>query len=168
MKIKDITEVGLLLAIGFMLHSFFPPVLLGMKPDFTLAMLFAVIIIKRDFKLAILAGLATGIFTALTTGFPGGQVANMVDKIVTTSLVTLVVLQVRSTSLFFVGAVNCIGTIVSGAIFLGTAAIFFGLPGSLFVLMLTVVLPAALVNTVAGTILFSAVTQSKRMLHQMR
>lgn len=168
MKIKDITEVGLLLAIGFMLHTICPPVFLGMKPDFTLAMLFAVIILKRDFKLALMAGLATGIFTALTTGFPGGQLANMVDKIVTTTLVTLVVLRLRSTSLFFVGVINCVGTVLSGIVFLGTAAIFFGLPGPIFALMATVVLPAAVVNTVAGTLLYSAIVQSKRLLHQSR
>lgn len=168
MKIKDITEVGLLLAIGFMLHTVCPPVFLGMKPDFTLAMLFAVIVLKRDFKLALMAGLATGIFTALTTGFPGGQVANMVDKIVTTSLITLVVLQLRSTNLFFVGTINCTGTILSGAVFLGTAAIVVGLPGPMIALMTTVVLPAAVVNTVAGTLLYSAIVQSKRLLHQSR
>ncbi len=167
MKIKDLTEVGLLLAIGFVLHSLCPPILLGMKPDFSLAMLFSIILLKRDFKLALIAGLATGIFTALTTGFPGGQIANLVDKTLTTTLIVVIIntLNIRK-NIILVGLVNGIGTIISGLIFLTTAAIIIGLPGPMMTLILTVVLPAALINTFAGTILFTTIVQSKKFIEQ--
>lgn len=166
MKIKSMTEIGILLAIGFVLHSFFPPIWLGMKPDFSLAMLFAVMIIKRDVKLALMAGFATGVFTAMTTGFPGGQVANIVDKTLTTLIIMIPLLRIRSNHLAFVGIVNFAGTILSGTIFLGTAALVSGLPGPMLILMATVVLPAAFINSVTGTILYSAILQSKQMLQR--
>lgn len=167
MKIKDVTEVGLLLAVGFVLHSIFPPILFGMKPDFTLAMLFAIILLKGDFKLALLAGVTTGVFTALTTAFPGGQIANLVDKTLVTLILTPIVVHFQlfqQTPPILVGVVNFVGTLLSGVIFLGTAATLFGLPGSIITLILTVVLPAAIINTLAGVILFSAILQSKQYI----
>lgn len=164
MKLKDMTEVGILLAIGFVLHSVFPPILFGMKPDFSLAMLFAILLIKRDLKLAIMAGVVTGVFTAMTTGFPGGQVANLVDKFLTTLMIAIPMLKVQKQNVVLAGIVNAIGTVISGAIFLSTAALVAGLPGSMMVLMVSVVLPAAVVNTLAGTVLYSAILQSKRMI----
>jgi thiamine transporter ThiT len=164
MRLKDMTEVGILLAIGFVLHSVFPPILFGMKPDFSLAMLFAIILIKRDLKLAILAGLVTGVFTAMTTGFPGGQVANLVDKLLTTLIIAIPMVKVQKHNATMAGIVNAIGTVISGTIFLTVAGVVAGLPGSMMVLMLSVVLPAAIVNTLTGTILYSAILQSKRML----
>ncbi|MFW5891570.1 MAG: tryptophan transporter, partial [bacterium] len=83
MSTKDLAQAALLLAVGFILHAFFPPMVMGMKPDFALAMMFILLIIKRDFKLGFLVAVSTGIFTALTTGFPGGQIANIVDKTLT-------------------------------------------------------------------------------------
>ena len=53
-----------------------------MKPDFLLSMLFVALYIENSPKNAVIAGLLAGIFSALTTGFPGGQVANMADKMV--------------------------------------------------------------------------------------
>lgn len=164
MRLKDMTEVGILLAIGFVLHSVFPPILFGMKPDFSLAMLFAIILIKRDLKLAVMAGLVTGAFTAMTTGFPGGQVANLADKFLTTLIITIPILKIQRRNTIVAGLVNAVGTVISGTIFLAVAAIVAGLPGSMLVLMVSVVLPAAVVNTLAGTVLYSAILQSKRMI----
>lgn len=169
MKIKDFAEVGLLLAIGFVLHTIFPPILFGMKPDFTLSMLFAIILLKGDFKLALLAGVTTGAFTALTTTFPGGQIANLVDKTLVTLILTPMILHFnlsQQTRPLIVGLINFLGTLLSGVIFLSTAASLFGLPGSMIALILTVVLPAAIINTLAGVILFSAIVQSKQFVSQ--
>ncbi|AZR74217.1 tryptophan transporter [Anoxybacter fermentans] len=168
MKIKTLTEISLLLAIGFVLHTLFPPIIFGMKPDFSLAMLFSIIIIKRDFKLALIAGLITGIFTALTTSFPGGQIANIVDKIITTIIMTVIILKMNRENFILVGLFNFIGTIISGVTFLGTAAIIFGLPGPMLTLILTVVLPTALINTLTGIILYSSIVQSKRLIRQTK
>src|SRR6056297_2892333 len=159
MNTKDLVQASLLVAIGFILHAVFPPLVMGMKPDFSLAMMFIVIIIKRDFKLGFLVAIATGIFTALTTGFPGGQVANMVDKLLTFMIVyplipIIVKLPSRKLS---TGIITAFGTLLSGVIFLGTAALLVGLPGPFTVLFSTVVIPAAVVNTVTAVIVFSVV-----------
>lgn len=166
MKLRNFVEVSLLLAVGFILHSLFPPILFGMKPDFSLAMLFIIILIKRDLKLALLAGIITGIFTALTTGFPGGQMANIVDKILTTLIMTTIILKTDGDGPIYVGVINGIGTLISGIIFLGTAAILFGLPGPITALILTVVLPAAAINIFTGILLYSSVVKSKELIGQ--
>ena len=156
---KDLAQSALLVAIGFILHAFFPPIVMGMKPDFALAMMFILLIIKQDFKLGFLVAVSTGIFTALTTGFPGGQVANMVDKLLTFMIVyplipIIVKLPSRKLS---TGIITAFGTLLSGGIFLGTAALLVGLPGPFTILFSTVVIPAAVVNTITAVIVFSVV-----------
>jgi hypothetical protein len=159
MSTKDLAQAALLVAVGFILHAFFPPMVMGMKPDFALAMMFILLIIKRDFKLGFLVALSTGIFTALTTGFPGGQIANIVDKLLTFLIVyPLIPLVINLMShRVTAGIITGVGTIISGIIFLGTAALIVGLPGPFAVLFTTVVLPAAAVNTVTAVIVFSVV-----------
>jgi len=159
MKTKDIVQASLLVAIGFILHAVFPPLLLGMKPDFSLAMMFIVLIIKRDFKLGFLVALATGIFTALTTGFPGGQVANIVDKMLTFFIVFAILGPVMSkfSNKIGVAIITLIGTLISGAVFLGTAALLFGLPGPFTALFYTIVIPASIINAITGVIIFSSI-----------
>ncbi|SFL79032.1 tryptophan transporter [Halanaerobium salsuginis] len=159
MRTKDLAQAALLVAIGFILHAFFPPIVLGMKPDFALAMMFILLIIKQDFKLGFLVAVVTGIFTALTTGFPGGQIANMIDKLVTFLIIyPLIPLILRLNSKkVAVGIITAFGTILSGTIFLGSAAFIVGLPGPFAVLFTTVVLPAAVINTVTAVIVFSVV-----------
>lgn len=166
MSVKDLAEAGLLVAVGFILHAFFPPIVLGMKPDFSLAMMFIVLIVKKDMKLGFLVALATGIFTAMTTGFPGGQVANIVDKLITYLLVSGIIFLIidRLDNKVGVGIVTAVGTLISGAIFLGTAALVAGLPGPFTVLFTTVVIPAAVVNTITGTIIYVAYYYSKKQL----
>ena len=59
-----------------------------MQPDMSLIMLFAIMIInKGDYKTSLVCGIVTGIFTALTTKFPGGQLPNIIDKIIAVNLV---------------------------------------------------------------------------------
>jgi len=159
MNTKDLVQASLLVAIGFILHAVFPPLLLGMKPDFSLAMMFIVIIIKRDFKLGFLVAIATGIFTALTTGFPGGQVANMVDKMATFLIVFAMLgpIMNRFNNKIGVSIITLIGTLISGGVFLGTAALLFGLPGPFTVLFYTIVIPASLINAFTAVIIFSSI-----------
>jgi len=123
-----------------------------MKPDFSLIMLFIVIMVIPDKRVMVVAGLATAIITALTTSFPNGQIANIVDKIVTTAVVMgLSALLPRQVLVVGVGA---IGTLVSGLVFLGTAALLSGLPASFASLVAAVVLPAAGINTIALLVLY--------------
>ena len=143
---------GLLVGLGLVLHGDFPGVFAGMKPDFSLIMLFIVIMVIPDKRVMVVAGLATAIITALTTSFPNGQIANIVDKIVTTAVVMgLSALLPRQVLVVGVGA---IGTLVSGLVFLGTAALLSGLPASFASLVAAVVLPAAGINTIALLVLY--------------
>lgn len=162
-EIRDLAEAALLVGIGFILHAFFPAIVLGMKPDFSLAMMFIVLIVKRDLKLGFLVALATGIFTALTTTFPGGQYANIIDKLVTFVAVSGII-KLLADSLdnrIGVGIVTAVGTIISGAVFLGSAALITGLPGPFSILFYTVVLPAAVINAVTSVVLYIAFTYSR-------
>ena len=91
MNIREMAQISLLLAIGFILHALTPGYGAGMKPDLLLAMLFIIILLKRDFKAALLAGTVAGIIAALTTTFPGGQIPNIIDKVVSSIFVYLLV-----------------------------------------------------------------------------
>ncbi|HOJ46812.1 MAG TPA: tryptophan transporter, partial [Bacillota bacterium] len=82
-KTRDLALAGLMIAAGVVLHSF-PPIIGGMKPDFSLIMLILYALLRRDKKVTLAAGLATGVITAITTGFPGGQIPNVIDKTLTT------------------------------------------------------------------------------------
>jgi hypothetical protein len=165
MRVKDLTQSALLVGIGFILHAIFPPIVMGMKPDFSLAMMFIVLIIKKDFKLGFLVAIATGIFTALTTGFPGGQIPNIVDKLLTWLIVSALIYLLGeriSNKKFFVSLITVIGTLISGGVFLGSAALIVGLPGPFSILYSTVVIPAAVINTITALIIYISIEYSIR------
>lgn len=153
---------SLLLAIGFILHQIAPPIFFGMKPDLSLTMVFIIIILNEDYKTTLMTGIIAGILAALTTSFPGGQPANVIDKIITSNVIYLVLLPFRNrlSNQIKVIVFTCIGTILSGTAFLTSASILVGLPQSFSALFIAVVLPAALVNTVAAPILFNAIQLS--------
>lgn len=159
-------RVALLMAIGLILHYVVPPIVLGMKPDLLLSMLFIVLLMETDVKLALEAGVIGGILTALTTGFPGGQIPNIIDKILTTFFVLGLVglLRGRVNDKLLVVLVPVLGTLVSGAIFLGSALLLVGLPGPFKILFTSVVLPATLVNTIAVVVLYPLVLMSERVV----
>ncbi|MGI6149784.1 MAG: tryptophan transporter [Limnochordia bacterium] len=152
MRVGDLVLAGLLVGLGLILHGVFPGVFAGMKPDFSLIMLFIILMIIPDRRIALVAGLATAVITALTTSFPNGQIANIVDKIVTT-VVVMGLTALLPKQILVVG-VGAIGTLVSGVVFLGTAAWLSGLPASFASLMAAVVLPAAGINTIALLVLY--------------
>lgn len=162
MNIKKFVLNSLLLAIGALLHQITPPLVLGMKPDFSLVMLFIVILFNEDFKSCITAGLAIGIFSALTTGFPAGQLPNIIDKIITTTIVyfSIRIINGRVKEQLLMTIIIAIGTLVSGIVFLSSAAFIAGLPGSFNVLLVSIVLPAVLLNTVVGMALYNTVRVS--------
>ncbi|SDZ35536.1 Tryptophan transporter TrpP [Proteiniborus ethanoligenes] len=159
MNMKKFVLNSLLLAIGALLHQITPPLVLGMKPDFSLVMLFIVILYNEDFKSCITAGLVIGIFSALTTGFPAGQLPNIIDKIITTTIVyfSMRAFAGKAKEQILMMIIIALGTLISGIVFLSSAAFIAGLPGSFNVLLVTIVLPAALINTVVGMVLYNAV-----------
>ncbi|MCQ6267031.1 tryptophan transporter [Fictibacillus sp. WQ 8-8] len=156
MKTKSLALTGVLLALGYVLHAIMPPFFLGMRPDMMLTMLFLTIIMFPSLSNVIVAALATGVITAITTTFPGGQIANLVDKPITALVFLGLFLLVSRFKLNALTAaiLTFAGTIVSGSIFLGTALLVAGLPGTFLSIFLAVVLPTAAVNCVVMFVLY--------------
>ena len=151
---KQLVTNALLLAVGFILHAVTPVLGLQMQPDFSLITLVLVITLnKNNFGSCIAAGIATGIFSGVTSKFPMGLIPNIIDKIITTIVVYLLIRLLDKTVLSSkVKAVvtNAVGTLISGTVFLVSALLLVGLPAPFTVLFVTVVVPAVVVNTIAG------------------
>lgn len=166
---------ALLLAIGAILHQVTPVLGLPMQPDFALSMLFVIMIINNnDYKTNIIAAIITGIFTALTTKFPGGQLPNIIDKLVTVNIMYLVLLFLNKT-LDLIKLNNLkenllvlisfpLGTLISGSTFLLSAKYISGLPADFSILFITVVIPALLINTIGGFIIYQTITISLKRI----
>ena len=154
---KQLVTNSLLLAVGFLLHYVTPAIGLPMQIDFSLITLVLVINLnKNKFGTCVASGVATGIFSGLTTKFPFGLVPNILDKIVTAIAVYLLLKLLDKTALHNkIKAVitNAVGTLVSGVVFLVSALLLTGLPAPFSLLFTTVVIPATIVNTIAGFII---------------
>ena len=154
---KQIVFNALLLAVGFILHAVTPTLGLPMQIDFSLITLILVINLnKNSFSTCIAAGIATGIFSGITTKFPMGMIPNILDKITTAIFVYLLIKLLDKTALnskIKAIVVNAVATLVSGIIFLVSALLLVGLPAPFGVLFVTVVIPATIVNTIAGFII---------------
>ncbi|MGL4739905.1 MAG: tryptophan transporter [Sarcina sp.] len=170
---KKLVMNALLLGIGAMLHQITPALGLPMQPDFALAMLFIIIILNDgEYKTTLVAGLVTGIFTAMTTKFPGGQIPNMIDKIITLHIVYVLVfimnkfmknMERKKKRLLQSIIILPLGTLVSGTVFLVSALLIVALPAPFIALFTTVVLPAILINLIAGIVLFRIVERSLKV-----
>ena len=154
---KQLVTNSLLLAVGFLLHYVTPAIGLPMQIDFSLITLVLIINLnKNSFSTCLASGVATGIFSGITTKFPMGMIPNIVDKIVTTIAVYLLIKLLDKTALHSkikTIVVNAVGTLVSGTVFLSSALLLVGLPAPISVLFVTVVIPATIVNTIAGFII---------------
>ena len=157
MRTKQLVTNSLLLAIGFLLHYITPTLGLPMQIDFSLITMILVINLnKNNFGSCIASGIATGIFSGITSKFPMGLIPNIIDKIVTTVAVYLLIKLLDKTSLqskIKTVVVNVAGTLISGTVFLVSALLLVGLPTPFSVLFITVVIPAIVVNTIAGFII---------------
>lgn len=164
MNIRKLTTNGLLLAIGALLHQITPAIFFGMKPDFSLIMLFVILMFNEDYKTCISAGIIAGILAAATTTFPGGQIPNVIDKIITTNIMFFAIKLVGNSINKQVKMIltTLIGTFISGTVFLTSALIIAGLPASFEILLLSVVLPACVVNTIMGMIVFNSLNIAMR------
>lgn len=165
--IKRMTTNGILIAIGAILHQITPPIpLFGipMQPDLSLVMLFTIMIYNREYKTDLVCGIAVGIFAALTTkmGAPG-QIANVVDKFITTNIMFFVItgLRDRMNVNKLIAVILPIGTAISGTLFVSVAVLVGGIKAGAFMGMIaTVVLPAAVINTVLGFVLFKIIEKT--------
>ena len=169
---KKIALNSLLLAIGLLLHQLTPVIGLPIQPDITLIMLFEIMIINReDYKTSLICGIVTGIFTALTTKFPGGQLPNIIDKTITTNIIYLVMFllyklqfikkySVKIQNIIVLTIILPIGTLISGVTFLASALVIVGLPGNFETLFLIAVVPAIFINLVCGIFLNKLINMS--------
>ena len=157
MKTKQLVINSLLLSVGFLLHYITPTLGIPMQIDFSLITMILVINLnKNNLGSCIASGIVTGIFSGITTKFPLGFVPNLIDKIVTTVAAYLLIRLLDKTTLsskIKSIAVNAVGTLVSGVVFLGSALILVGLPASFGLLFVTVVIPAVVINTIVGCLL---------------
>ena len=173
---KKMVINALLLAIGAILHQITPALGLPMQPDFALAMLFIIMIINNnDYKITLISAIITGIFTALTTKFPGGQLQNIIDNLVTANIMFLVITLINKMCDFIkitnklqsnilVLLTFPIGTLVSGVTFLISAQLIVGLPANFSMLFITIVIPAVLINTIGGFILYHVISLSLKRI----
>ena len=155
---KNIT-IALLLAIGYIMHQIVPGTIGNMKFDLMLSFIFVALFISRDFKSAILTALLGGFITALTTTFPGGQIPNIIDKLVT--CISVYVMMRLTENLKFkqaaTGIIAFAGTIISGTTFLYSALLLAGLPAPFMVLFVGIVLPTAVTNIFVTLVVYNTV-----------
>ncbi|TJX67667.1 tryptophan transporter [Soehngenia saccharolytica] len=163
MNLRKMVLTSIFLAIGLILHQAMPPILFGMKPDLMLCMMFIVLYLNRkDYKMTILIGIVAGLFSAFSTTFPFGQIPNIVDKIITANIIFLLfkVMDSKVKDQIQIIIASIIGTFVSGIVFLSTALFLAGLPGPFSALVIGVVLPAVLLNTLMCVFLYNIVIAS--------
>jgi hypothetical protein len=153
MKTKTLALTSVLIALGYVLHTVIPPLFFGMKPDLLLVMMFLAIILAPTKQNVIVASMAAGVISALTTGMPGGQIANLVEKPITAFIFLGLFLLAKKVKINAVSAVllTVVGTIISGTIFLIVAMLVAGLPGSLLSFIGMIVLPT---SAISGLIMF--------------
>ena len=157
MKIQNMITTSLLLAMGFVLHSIVPAIF-GMKFDLMLTFMFIAIILQPTFKNTLLTGLLTGILTAMTTTFPGGQLPNLIEKIITALIVygLIIMMQKIKSNNLKATVIGCVGTLFSGMLFLSIALVIVGLPAPLSVLVMSIVIPTAVTNGFLTLIVYRA------------
>ncbi|SHG66597.1 tryptophan transporter [Ornithinibacillus halophilus] len=162
MNTRVLVILSLLLGIGAVLHYVIPGFVYGMKPDMLLSMMFLGIILFPKAKYVVLVSIAGGIISALTTTTPGGQIANLIDKPITGILffALLLIIKEKVNPNISAGVLTAIGTMISGSVFLTVALFFLGLmEGTFLALFVSVVLPAAALNTVLMVIVYPIVQQ---------
>ncbi|MCM3567895.1 tryptophan transporter [Neobacillus mesonae] len=155
MNTKNLVILALLAGIGVVLHTVMPS-FFGIKPDMMLAMMFLGIVLIPEIKSVLLLAIVTGVLSGLTTGFPGGQIPNIIDKPITALVFfgLFLALNKYRNSVISVAVLTAVGTLVSGTVFLTAAYFIVGLPSSFAVLFAAGVLPAIAINAVVMVIVF--------------
>ncbi|MEK4487071.1 tryptophan transporter [Psychrobacillus sp. FSL H8-0484] len=161
MNTKNLVLMSLLIGVGAVLYIIIPGINGGMKPDFMLTMMFIGILLFPNVKSVFLLGISTGVISGLFSTFPGGFVPNVIDKSVTAFVFFgLVLLLNRFANKIPVAvALTCVGTLVSGTVFLSTAIFVFGAGEAFGELFTLVVLPAIAINGVAFFIIYPIIGQ---------
>ncbi|MFB5088743.1 tryptophan transporter [Psychrobacillus sp. PGGUH221] len=156
MNTKNLVLMSLLVGVGAVLYIVIPGFNGGMKPDFMLTMMFIGILLFPEIKSVFLLGISTGIISGLFSTFPGGFIPNVIDKSVTAfvffGLVLLINKYVKKLPVAIV--LTCIGTLISGVVFLSSAIFLIGADVPFMGLLVAVVLPAVAINAVAFFIIY--------------
>ena len=156
--------ISLLLAMGLIFSQITPPFLGGMRFDFLLSFMFVSLILIRDLKSALLTGILGGLLSASVTTFPGGQIPNILEKIVVSlyifGLLKLFKNELNIGKLVFL---SITGTFISGFLFLTFAQLIVGLPASLISLLIAVVLPTTLINGIGTVFLFGLIEKTMKI-----
>jgi len=157
MHTRTLVILSLLVGIGTILHAIVPPILFGMKPDMSLAMMFLGIMMFPKLQYVMLVATVTGFISALTTSFPLGQILNIIEKPIT-GLIFFALFLLMGNLLqqhLRVAILTAIGTMISGSLFLLIAFLIASIDLEVgFIYLLTVnVIPASIVNTIAVTII---------------
>ena len=165
--------LSLLIGIGAALHMIMPPIIFGVTPDLSLVMMILGILLFPKVPYVLLVSIATGIISALTTGFPGGQIANLIEKPITAFIILglVKVLEKAMSKGKLAPTLTAIGTLISGGIFLFIPVVLMGLGGDagFSVLYVSVVLPTALLNTVLMSVVYPIIqniTKRTKMSNQ--
>ena len=166
MKTKKMIINAILIALGVILHVRAPSIGLPAQPDFALAMLFIIMLLNKDYKTTLFSGIILGIFTALTTKTPGGQLPNILDKFITCNVMYFVLNLLREKVSKNTQAIILMGfgTVLSGIVFLSSLALISGIEGSIFVPIVAIVLPTAAINLIFGLVIYRIV---ERVLKQI-
>lgn len=165
MNTKKMVLNSILIAIGIILHVIGPAFGLPAQPDFALAMLFIIILINKDYKTTLFSGIIIGIFTALTTKSPGGQLPNIIDKLITCNVMYLIMIPLRKKlSDNLQGIILFIlGTLLSGTIYLTSLALISGVKEGIVAAIFAVVIPTAIINAIIGMIIYKIVRRAIKL-----
>lgn len=161
MNLRVLIILSLLVGIGAVLHTVAPPILFGMRPDMLPAMMFLGIMLFPRLQYVLLLSIVTGVVSAITTTFPGGQIGNIIDKPLTglVFLALFLLLKNHVNKNILAPILTAIGTIVSGVIFLSIGLFVVGVDvgAGFMALLTTVVLPATVANTVLMIVVYPIV-----------
>lgn len=148
---KRISYMSILLALGLVLNLIVQVFSIqGMKVDFVVVMLCLSLLLAESYEETLLAGLAFGLLTALTTTFPNGQIANIIDKF----MIALILYTIKNifhlslthkTHVFMFGL---IATLLSGSIFLAVALTLSQSLNMFSFLFVTIVIPSTIGNCI--------------------
>lgn len=161
MKTKTMITNAILIAIGIVLHQITPALGLTIQPDFALAVMFIIMLTNRDYKTTLITGLIVGVFTALTTKSPGGQLPNILDKLITCNIMYLFLLMTKNRVSRYIeaGVLLVVGTFISGTIFVSSMIFVMGVEMP-FLIMLPVVGGTAAINGIVGMAMYKIVEKT--------
>ncbi|MCK4258514.1 MAG: hypothetical protein KAX49_06020 [Halanaerobiales bacterium] len=168
MRVKDILDTTLLLLIGVIYYTIFQPIfpVSGLKPDFTLAVLFVIILMKDDFRIITFSILFLSIFASLFTTFSGSWI-NVIEKVISCGLLYHLVHYLRkyiSNQEIMICIISLVGTVLSGCIFCALAEAFVGLPVPFSIFLRKVILPSAFMNLGIAYVLYISFKYSEETL----